>query len=43
MAAWDNSTVGLTDFRATPDYWELGFQFAIEERRRGYLPPDSAD
>jgi hypothetical protein len=37
--AWEDSTSGLTDFRAAVDYWELGFQYAIEERRRGYRPP----
>jgi hypothetical protein len=39
IAAWDESTAGLIDFRAANDYWELGFQYAIEERRRGYHPP----
>ena len=37
--AWEGSTWGLLDFRAAADYWELGFQYAIEERRRGYQPP----
>ena len=39
IAAWLASTDGLTDFRAAPDYWDLAVQYAIEERRRGYLPP----
>ena len=42
IAAWDESTAGLIDFRAAGDYWELGFQYAIEERRRGYRPPGLA-
>ena len=37
--AWLASTVGLDDFRAAHDYWELAVEYAIEERRRGYLPP----
>jgi len=39
IAAWEESTVWLTEFRAATDYWELGFQYAVEERRRGYHPP----
>ena len=41
MAIWDESTAGLRDFRAASDYWELAFQYALEERRRGYVPPGS--
>ena len=40
IAAWEDSTAWLTDFRAAGDYWELGFQYALEERRRGYRPPE---
>ena len=40
IAAWEESTAWLTDFRAAGDYWELGFQYALEERRRGYRPPE---
>jgi hypothetical protein len=43
IAAWVNSTAGLNDFRAAADYWDLGFQYALEERRRGYHPPRTAD
>ena len=43
VAAWVMSTAGLNDFRAAADYWDLGFQYAIEERRRGYQPPNTAD
>jgi hypothetical protein len=43
ITAWVESTAGLTDFRAAADYWELGFEYAIEERRRGYHPPYSPD
>ena len=43
IAAWVMSTAGLNDFRAAADYWDLGFQYAIEERRRGYQPPNTAD
>jgi hypothetical protein len=39
IAIWDESTAGLGDFRAASDYWELAFQYALEERRRGYVPP----
>jgi hypothetical protein len=43
IAAWVQSTAGLNDFRAAADYWDLGFQYALEERRRGYHPPNTAD
>ena len=39
IEAWLASTVGLDDFRAAHDYWELAVEYAFEERRRGYLPP----
>lgn len=41
IAAWDQSTAGLVDFRATPEFWELGYRYALEEHRRGYRPPES--
>lgn len=40
IAAWDFSTTGLDDFRQSSDFWELGCQYALEERKRGYKPPD---
>lgn len=41
IAAWDVSTAGLVDFRAMPEFWDLGYRYALEEHRRGYLPPES--
>ena len=41
ISAWDQSTTGLTDFRATPEFWHLGYRYALEEHRRGYRPPES--
>jgi len=32
--------MGLDDFRQSFDFWDLGYQYAREERRRGYEPPD---
>jgi hypothetical protein len=43
IAAWLESTAGLKDFRAADDYWDMGFHYAIEERRRGYTPPGLPD
>jgi hypothetical protein len=40
MDAWDESTADLLDFRSASDFWEIGFQFALEEYRRGYRPWD---
>ena len=40
IAAWDFTSTGLNDFRQSSDFWELGRQYALEERKRGYLPPD---
>ncbi len=40
IAAWDSTTTGLDDFRHSSDFWELGCQYAREERKRGYEPPD---
>lgn len=40
IAAWDFTTTGLDDFRQSSDFWELGSQYAREERKRGYEPPD---
>ncbi len=37
--AWDTSTAELADFREATDFWTLGFRYAVEEHRRGYLPP----
>lgn len=39
IAAWELSTIGLDDFRRGSDFWELGFQFAREEYRRGHQAP----
>lgn len=41
VSAWDESARGLLDFRRAPDFWELGYRYAVEERRRGYEPPVS--
>ena len=38
IAAWDDSTSELTDFRAAEDFWDLGYRYAVEEHRRGYRP-----
>jgi hypothetical protein len=35
---WDVTTRGLVDFRGADDFWDLGFQYAVEEYRRGYRP-----
>jgi hypothetical protein len=40
MDAWDRSNADLADFRTAPDFWEIGFAFALEEYRRGYRPWD---
>lgn len=37
--AWDVTTAGLVDFRRAPDFWQLGFEYALEESRLGYEPP----
>ncbi len=37
--AWDVSTAELADFREATDFWTVGFSYAVEEYRRGYLPP----
>jgi hypothetical protein len=31
---WLRSTAMLVDFRASPDFWSLAYQFALEEYRR---------
>jgi hypothetical protein len=36
--AWDESTHDLVDFRLAPDFWAMGYEFAVEEYRRGYRP-----
>ena len=38
IAAWVESTGELEDFRRAPDFWEVAYQFAIEENRRGNFP-----
>ncbi len=43
ITVWLKTTVGLTDFRAAADYWDLAVAYAIEEHRRGYVPPESTD
>ena len=40
--AWLASTMGLEDFRAAGDYWDMAVRYALEERRRGYPPPATA-
>jgi hypothetical protein len=35
---WDQSTIGLPDFRSAPDFWTLGYRYAQEEYERGYRP-----
>jgi hypothetical protein len=40
IEAWDLTTTGLDDFRRSADFWELGRQYALEEWKRGYAPPD---
>jgi hypothetical protein len=40
LTAWELSTAGLDDFRRSSDFWELGFQFAREEHRRGHPTPN---
>lgn len=40
IAAWDFASAGLDDFRQSSDFWELGREYALEERKRGYEPPD---
>lgn len=37
--AWDVTTAGLVDFRRAPDFWQLGFEYALEEYRLGFDPP----
>jgi hypothetical protein len=31
---WLASTVMLLDFRAAPDFWQLAYEFAVDEYRR---------
>jgi hypothetical protein len=38
ISAWDESTVGLRDFRRAADFWDQGYLFALEEFRRGHDP-----
>ena len=40
--AWDVMTAGLVDFRRASDFWELGYQYAVEEYRLGFDPPEFA-
>ena len=40
---WDESTVGLHDFRSAPDFWIQGYRYAQEEYERGYRPLWQAD
>lgn len=42
IEAWDVSTAELGDFREATDFWTVGFSYAVEEYRRGYLPPLSS-
>lgn len=37
--AWDETTADLVDFRRAPDFWQLGFEYALEEYRLGFDPP----
>jgi hypothetical protein len=39
VEAWAVTTEGLDDFRASSEFWQLGFDYAIEEHRRGHQPP----
>jgi hypothetical protein len=39
LLEWDVSTSDLEDFRPAGDFWDLGYQYVIEERRRGHQPP----
>lgn len=39
LDAWDVTTAGLVDFRRAPDFWELGYEYALEEYRLGFNPP----
>jgi hypothetical protein len=32
--AWVASTADLPDFRRAPDFWDVGYQFALEEHGR---------
>jgi hypothetical protein len=32
--AWVTSTADLPDFRRAPDFWAVGYQFAVEEHGR---------
>jgi len=38
LAAWDESTLQLRDFRNAADFWDQGYLFALEEYRRGHDP-----
>jgi hypothetical protein len=35
---WDVSTAELYDFRSAPDFWAVGYRYAVEEYKRGYKP-----
>jgi hypothetical protein len=38
IAIWDESTRDLVDFRSASDFWSQGYEYAVEEYRRGYRP-----
>jgi hypothetical protein len=39
IGAWDRMSRDLPDFRAKPDFWEVGYAYAIDEINRGFEPP----
>ena len=39
IGAWDRMTRGMDDFRGKPDFWDVGYEHAVEESARGYKPP----
>lgn len=39
LSAWEAAAENLPDFRAAPDFWTVGRQYAQAEFERGYEPP----
>jgi hypothetical protein len=38
IETWDEMTDQLPDFRAASDYWDVAYQYAVEEHLRGFRP-----
>jgi hypothetical protein len=43
LSAWEAAAENLPDFRAAPDFWSVGREYAQAEFERGYEPPRLAD